>query len=259
MGSAAIFGLGCSSSSPQGTTDSSTAYDAGHITGDLTSPALDAGKAPPFLACPPAPTAPYDASTYVPAVGHQGVCTTADIAAFVAACARSSKPTLGALLSCNRWVVENVNLASLGVSGVDGGSGTACGNCIIAPMNNGAARTDPVGVGQPNYAGCIQLTDPIHGLACAAVWESATACEEEACAYCTDNGTVEDEKACIHVADQTLCQSLVATKNAACADDLVEGGVIDKCSPDDGGAQDNVYITTLICGGAIADAGTDEP
>jgi hypothetical protein len=206
------------------------------------------GAAP--LACPPASTANYQPPTYAVATGHQGLCTTEGIAAFVAECADPSDSGT----SCANW--QNTNVAG------DGGSGTACGNCIFAPENNGAVWVDPGGLISPNYAGCIQLIDALNGTACAMAYNNYGACNGVACDYCpnpnapSDVTGVNDLEACTSAALLGGCNTFNAQLDA-CNSDFEDGGALFTCSPSAGQAQDWTYIATQICGGTSAEAGAD--
>jgi len=179
----------------------------------------------------------------VAAVGHQGVCTQGQIAAFVAACGDN-----GSMSSCNAWQTQNV--AS------EAGAGDPCGNCILAPMNNGAVWSDPEGFINPNYAGCIQLLDATDGAACGAAFDDESGCESVACDAC---GSDSAFLACVDMADAGSCSSYVTSASAACLSDHADGGVLDECSP---GAASNTQdpdftlIANLICGSGITDGGS---
>jgi hypothetical protein len=218
--------------------------DGGNPSGDLTSPAADAGAAPRPIACPPAPTY-YVTPPYVPAVEHQGLCTAGEISAFVSAAVSPG-------LSYPAWADAN----EAGFE--EGGMGTPCGNCLFAPPkeDNGGVWVDPYGFFYPNYAGCVQILDPEHGPACAAANNVLTSCELVACDYCPGLGE-NDLTDCLDAADATSCASFLKTFNAACAADAELGGPIDTCTPDNGGPGDYVYVATLICGGAPSDGGPD--
>jgi hypothetical protein len=175
---------------------------------------------------------------YVAAVGNLGVCATGDVSAFVTACGVNGSQT-----TCDNW--QNTNLAS------DAGPGTACGNCIFAPMNNGGTWTDVNGYFLPNYAGCIQLTDPSSaGTACATALDDRQGCEGLACDMCTSG------KACITAVDSAGCSQYVSAFDSSCTSELADGGAVPTCFP--GGAAnpdlDLSYVVTLICGGG--DGGT---
>jgi hypothetical protein len=252
----AVVGVGCSSSSPanNGGSDSGT---QGHDTG--TGPSNDSGSGgdtlgssdslPPIdsgggggdsgggPSCEMPPTG-YTAMTYVAATANQGLCSATDISAFTAACGDSGSET-----ACNTWQTANVKQ--------EGGAGTACGNCIFAPMNNGGVWTDPEGYFEPNYGGCIQLTDATHGAACAAAFDAVSGCEGVACDACS--GT--DYSSCQSNVDGMGggCSSFASTASSACMTDTADGGALSTCSP--GAASmtqdpDFTYIIGLICGGA---------
>jgi hypothetical protein len=182
-------------------------------------------------------TSKFTPVTYVPAVANQGVCDTATIAAFVAACGDKGSQT-----KCDTWQTTNV----LG----DAGAGTACGNCIFAPMNNGGTWTDPEGYFGPNYGGCIQLTDPTNGPACASALDNADGCVGVACDSCSSG----DIDACRDAAAKASCSSYASTEQTACKKDDGDGGAFTTCSPGAGTSLDPdfTYIAGLICGGTDA-------
>jgi hypothetical protein len=166
------------------------------------------------------------------------VCSPTDVGAFVTACGSNGSQT-----ACDNW--QNANLAS------DAGPGTACGNCVIAPMNNGGTWSDVNGYFLPNYAGCIQLTDPTNGTMCATALNNRQGCEGLACDSCTSYQT------CVTSVDSTGCSQYTSAFRSACMSDLADGGAVATCAP--GAASNNPdldlsYIVTLICGGG--DGGT---
>jgi hypothetical protein len=184
---------------------------------------------------------------YVPAVAHQGLCTPTEIARFIAECVDPGTSFVA-------WSHENIT------GYVDGGAGTPCGNCLFAPPteNNGGMWTDPLAQFEPNYAGCMQLVDPTYGAACAPAFNAATGCEAVACDYCPDVGD-NDYTDCVHAADTTVCASVVAAEESACANAFLSGGALDTCSPDKtgNGVGNYSYIATLICGANPADGGLE--
>jgi hypothetical protein len=227
---------------------------------DSSTP-TDAAKEVAPLACPPADTKGFTPPAYVPAVGHKGLCTTDAITAFVTACGRTpdcQEPECPPAASdagaaCADWKEKNVEGA------VDGGAGTACGNCIFAPGDNGAVWVDPAGVANANYAACIQLTDTVHGTVCATAYNADNACYTAACEACAtpnaDAGQlgVTDLVQCWSAAD---CEATDTQENSACAIDFVlDGGAFFTCSPASGGPEDWTLIATLICGGSAQDGG----
>jgi hypothetical protein len=185
-------------------------------------------------ACPPASTASFTPPPYVGALPNQGDCTATEIGEFILACGDGTSST-----TCQGWVESNV----------DGDAATRCGRCIIAKDNNGGVWLDPKGFAYPNYAACIQITDPVNGAACAAAYDHATACDGVACDMCS----AADFSGCVEAAAAGECNSLVSAQEAACASDFADGGAAQVCSP--GAATmtrnpDYTYIITLICGGA---------
>src|ERR1700722_5977738 len=76
---------------------------------DDAAPPEDAGDG--GVGTCPASTSSFTPMKYTPAVAHQGVCTSADVGAFVTACGDD-----GTAASCNAWVEANVP--------ADGGAGT---------------------------------------------------------------------------------------------------------------------------------------
>jgi hypothetical protein len=234
--------------------------DSGEPRRDSSAPA-DAAKGDAPLACPPADRKRFKPPAYVPAVAHQGLCTTDAITAFVSACGKTPDchepecppAASDAGTSCADWKEKNV------ASAVDGGVGTACGNCIFAAGDNGAVWVDPAGVANANYAACIQLTDSVHGTACATAYNADNACYAAACEACAtpnrDAGQpgVTDLVQCWSAAD---CEATDTQESSACSTDFVlDGGAFFTCSPASGGAEDWTLVATLICGGPAGDDG----
>ena len=215
-----------------GSPDSSTTKDSG------TGPKGDGG-----LACPPstATFTPRGSGTPVP---NQQVCGTQQIADFVTACGDQ-----GTQAACNTWMAANM--------AGDAGAGTACGNCIMAPKNNGGVFTDVTGgYFAPNYGACLELLDKTNGAACATAYNNVTDCEGIACDSCT-----KGVGACVNAADQGSCASYLSAANTACAADNADGGTFATCAPDPQGQNgDYTFIISLICGGGdagVVDAGHD--
>jgi hypothetical protein len=254
LGGAAVYGCSSSSTDNGGAVDAGGTADTGPGKNDGSTPGTDSGGTSDSssgddggtaLVCPPASTAGFQPPAYVPATANQGKCTTPEVAAFVTACGDN-----GTMSSCNAW--QTSNLAS------DAGPGTTCGNCIIAPQNNGGTWVDTQGYFGPNYAACIQLTDATHGAACAAADESLGNCQGVACDSCT--GTASDAQKCIAAANAGGCAQYVGAVQSACVTDFADGGAAATCSPGAASGKqdpDFTYIVTLICGGAPADGGGD--
>ena len=209
-----------------------------------SAPIPDAGSSDSGLACPPQSTSSYTAQTYTAAVAHQGLCTAVQISAFVTACGDNSTAAM-----CTAWLAANV--AGGAVDG--GGAGDACGNCILAPMNNGGTWTDPDGFFSPNYAACIQLTDATHGTACATAYDALSGCDAVACDQaCAANDTsATDFQACFNAAEMGSCSTYATGLQSACTTDFADGGAASTCSPGTATGTldpDLSYIATLICG-----------
>jgi hypothetical protein len=182
--------------------------------------------------------------TFVAAVANQGVCSASDISAFLAACGSNGSQT-----ACDNW--QNANVMNVGM---EGGAGTACGNCIIAPMNNGGTWSDSNGFFQPNYGGCVQITDPTSaGTMCAGAVVNRLGCEGVACDSCT----IYQYPSCATSADSTGCGQYLSAYSSACMADLAAGGALSTCRPGAGKNSDIdfTYIVTLICGSG-GDGGT---
>jgi hypothetical protein len=195
----------------------------------------DAGEAGEggLATCWPTTTSHYDPATYVTATAHQRACSAAAVTAFVAACGLN-----GSGNACTSWATANLASSS--------GDGTTCGNCIVAPMNDGAVWVGSNGIFGPNYAACVQVTDPAHGPACAAAFDDQLGCGAAACPACGATNVA----ACEASADLGVCGAYEAKAESACAPEVGNGGAFDACSP--GGStgvdQDLTYIATLICG-----------
>jgi hypothetical protein len=184
----------------------------------------------------------FTAPPYVAAVGQQGVCAPGDVSAFVTACGNGGSQTM-----CDSW--QNANVAS------DAGAGTACGNCIIAPMNNGGTWSDVNGYFLPNYGGCIQLTDTTSaGTMCATALDNQQGCEGLACDTCSRTSF----QSCLMSADSTGCSQYITAASSACTSDVVDGGAIGTCISSNFD-RDLSYVVTLICGsgGTTTDGGTE--
>ena len=179
----------------------------------------------------PASASKYKPAPYVPAKAHQGLCTPAEIAAFLKACGDNSTA-----VACNAWSASNL-------SGPDGGS--ACGNCIAAPGNNGGVWSDQ-GSTYPNYAACIQLTDSIHGPACSAAYDAVLGCETSVCVSCAPGAV----SGCVASAEIGDCSGYTRTEASACAQDAADAGALETCAPgtSPGVDADLTHIITLICG-----------
>ena len=170
-------------------------------------------------------------------VVHAGACATADISAFLTACIA----TAATQATCDAWFNSNV--------ATDAAAGTACGNCIFEPNNNGATWSDQFGYFSPNYGACIQLTDPTHGAACGPAYAGILDCEGYECDSCADGATYQT---CAQSVDGAICSQYVTTLQSACATDLADGGAGQVCFPSAGGSTnepDFQYIINLMCGG----------
>ncbi len=206
--------------------------DAGH-----DSRAHDASPDAPGTECVPASTSSFTPPAYVPAVARQNRCSTDQIAAFIAACGAQ-----GTVASCHTWLAANVRADA----------GATCGNCIVAPDNNGAEWTDPTGVTSANYAGCIQITDITYGPGCAAAYDSVEGCDGVACDVSCETATAAEAWFdCANTANAGSCKSYFTSEATACAVDFADGGALETCSPSatSGDPNDDLnYIVTLICG-----------
>jgi len=181
------------------------------------------------LVCPPASTTTYQPAAYVPAVGHQGVCTPADIAAWITACGDS-----GTMATCAPWQEANL-----------GTSGTPCGNCIDAPNGNGAVWYGAGGTS--NVAGCIQILDSAHGAACGAALDASLGCQYAACKNCPGTGPTDyGDCEIVAISSGGGCTSLNVAEESACS---ASGSFYDTCQPGGQGSDEALsYVTTLICG-----------
>jgi hypothetical protein len=201
-----------------------------------------------------ASTSGYTPPTYVPAVAHQGVCTTAQIAAFIAACGFDN----GSTTACATWAQANA-----------GDAGNTCGLCILAPMNNGGTWLDPLLKATPfdvvpNYAGCIQLTDATHGTACGTAFNNLNGCDGVACDMaCADATAADAFDNCITTVNSAGCSQYNTAQNNACATDFDDAGdptaSILACFPSVASQDqddDFNYIVNLICGSGATDGGT---
>jgi hypothetical protein len=254
LGALATVGLvniGCSSSSPAeggvdaSPHDSSTKTDtAADAPAQKDAGTKDAHEAGPDCG-PSADASSFEPTTYVAAVGHQGVCSPSAIATFVDDCI-TMPDTTGSETACMGWI--------------DGGASTDCLDCIAAPDNNGAVWVDPAGSTWPNWWGCIQLSDPKNGAECATAWETFQGCLDLGCDVICDMDSEQCGGAgctdCYNKLQEGTCKPYVPSKT--CIDDVMMGGAAAACFNSSGGQAENyTYVTSLICGGSPADAGHD--
>ncbi|HEY1696627.1 MAG TPA: hypothetical protein VGG39_30910 [Polyangiaceae bacterium] len=216
---------------------SSGSSSGGSSGGSAKDGAIDA----PAAACPD--DVPFAPATYPAVVPHQGVCTAGDIAGFLVACGDSAVPS-----DCKAWQLANVGAG-------DAGGGTACGNCILAAGNAGAAFVDQAGASGeqyfgPNYGACIQILDKTNGAACAPAYDAVTDCNGEQCDDCSGATTFD---ACASGVDALagICTTYAQSATSACAPDFADGGIAYECSP--GAATDTLdpdwqLIIGLVCG-----------
>jgi hypothetical protein len=257
LGSVGVYGVGCSSSSTlllpdAGMGRDSSVADTGSTTPDSSmgkdSSSQDSSPNPGDSgdagSCQPTSTASFKPSTYTNALEYQGKCDAAATTAFIAACGAS-----GTVKTCQMWVSANV--------GSDAGAGNGCGNCIIAPKNNGGAWVDPEGLVAPNYGACVQLL-AANGATCAAAFANAAGCESVGCDACPGS----EYAACATAADMGSCSTYAGAENAACAPlqstlTMCQPGLVSG-NPDD----DLKLIIGLVCGessdGGITDSGTTD-
>jgi hypothetical protein len=268
-GATATWGAGCSSSTspPPAALDSGTTRDASpsdtgapprdssaadssvrdsasqdSASQDSASQDSSAGSGDAAPPCPPTSTSTFKPAAYTNATEHQGVCGASATAAFVAACGSAGTPS-----TCDAW--EAANVAS------DAGAGNACGNCVVAPLNNGGAWADPRGALSPNYGACVQILDPNGGSTCAAAFDDAIGCEGIACDTCP----AATRPACVKATDMGSCSTFAGAKGIACAP---LQSFLGMCQPSNvtGNPDDDLtFIVGLVCGeagdGGTADSG----
>jgi hypothetical protein len=236
-GSGGSKGTGSGGSTGSGT-GGSTGSGSGGSSG--ISPFPDGGGDSGGGGTCPASVKAYSPMTYTATTVTAGVCAAADITAFETACGDSFSMT-----ACDAWFAANV----AGV--MDGGAGTACGNCMVPAADNGPVYIDPAGYIGPNYTACIQLTDPTNGPTCAPLYQAAVGCNDVGCDACT---TDADYTKCLGIVDGTSggCASYISAATSPCMTDLGDGGVASTmCSP--GAATMKVdpnytFIINLVCG-----------
>jgi len=156
---------------------------------------------------------------YVSVPVAQGVCTTADINTYLAACGDNGNGG-----SCNAWFTAQAG--PNGPPGEDAGPGTPCGKCIAGnPAEGGSFLYS----GWPNFGACIQAADPSDaGAACGAAVNDHSDCDDVECPLF---GACADILACYAAIDQTICQSYAQAQKTACASDLADGGPGVPCVP----------------------------
>jgi hypothetical protein len=240
-------GADTSSGSSSGSTGSSSGGEdaTGSSSGATGSSSGGSGSSSGSTStCPPSGDAgAFTAPTYAPATKGQGVCQMTDIQAFITACVTTPA-------GCQAWIAANI----AGGAADGGGAGTTCGNCIFKPDNSGGVWLDPNNYFGPNYAGCIQLTDPTNGAACAAAFNNINGCDGN---YCDIYQGSQTNYTCCTTAENGTggtCASYNSTEMTACNADLtVDGGALAaSCFPGSGSTAqqtDLTYVINLICGG----------
>jgi hypothetical protein len=167
----AAYGSGCSSSSSTGTSG-----DAGSSSGFGDGGGADDGGADGG-ACSPVPVS--NAPPYAAVKQMLNACSSAQISAFLAACAPATgyePPSLWppSTADCNAWQTDSTNKTCLG--------------CLAGnPPNTGALLLNSSNqIIDENLPGCIALKDTTNGPACAMVLEPDLQCAHASCASCGD-------------------------------------------------------------------------
>jgi hypothetical protein len=190
----------------------------------------------------------YSGVSTLPALAtSQGVCTSAQIQAFVSACGNA-----GTQAACEIWQATNV-------AGYSSSScaGTPCGNCIFGPTNGGygAFYELEAGFPQANFGACVIAQAQTSGAgaagqACAIAIDNLDNCTALACMTCA---TSSDYSACFTQATTGSgpCAQQNAAWNSACNTSVLSAAIT-ACTP--AGTSSNqdpdfTYITNLFCGG----------
>ena len=183
--------------------------------------------------------------------GIVAACSSADVAAFLAACTGTG--------DCAGWQAANAPSS---------GMPTTCGQCILpetstvasdgsllwAPTNWGATYAPPFSERLlPNIGLCVGWLDPSNGATCAAAWDNLINCLDAACSACAlgaENDTCEE------YAYQTGgCSALATAYSSACAPDLEDGGALNTCVAGGNVTAQYELVIDQTCG--PEDGGTD--
>jgi len=208
----------CSSSSPP--SDDAGANDgSADGAGGCTAVAPSAANVPKFTA---------------PAVG-QGVCGSADITAFAAACGAGATGATP-VTACQAW------LQSMSTAG--------CRQCLLGTNNTIGVFDSVTFAGQstiiPSLGACILGTaGSATPTACPAAAEPLEYCADDACAQCTGAGAA----ACVKSSETGVCASYVSSLTGACG--AVIGSLV-ACEMSLGTAAELTEAATVICGSAEA-------
>jgi hypothetical protein len=241
---AAVYG--CSSSNNSGSGSGSNGQDAGTVAmldgsasdsaSSVTPDAAggsDAGASEDAATCP-ASVAASDIPTYAAAAPTPGICTDAQITAFVVACDEQSSTQK----TCNAWFNDTTN--------------ATCANCISPsdsnqnPITGGPQLVNPTtGDVLLNTPGCVATEDKTNGTACASPLANYEECEDVACGQCASDSTFQS---CTQSTSTGTggCATYYTSFSSACASDLADGGV----AANNGECQDPTFVYTLYCGGA---------
>jgi hypothetical protein len=208
----------CSSSSPP-------SDDAGANDGSADGTTDGAG------ACTPVAPAAADVPTFTaPALG-QGVCGTADITAFAAACGAGATGT--PVATCEAWL-QSMSTA-------------ACRQCLLG-KNNAIGVFDSVTFsGQstiiPSLGACILGTaGSATPSGCPAAAEPLEFCADDSCAQCTG---IAATKACVTSTTSGVCAQYVSGLTSGCGAVI---GMLASCESSLGTAAELTEAATVICG-----------
>jgi hypothetical protein len=208
-------GSGSGGSSGSGSSSGASSSDGG-------------GEAGPSCVAPGSVPA-SDVPPYATVVQSLNACTSAEIAAFIAACDSSTYSAA----ACDAWQTDpgNATCDACLLPVTDAGASTYSGAVLV----NAAGNTFIGG----NSAGCIALADTSAGPACAADLEPLLQCHAFGCGNCDVQASYDD---CITSLNTGACMEYASPVESSCAMDLADGGAFGAdCS-------NETAIINVICG-----------
>lgn len=201
--------------------------------GNSSGSSSGAGQTADAAACMPPSNLPNtNFPPYAAVMSMTAACDSMQISGFVSSCVASGATSSG----CGSWANSN----------------PTCAGCIVQGTDAGVTETGAIlfdANGKPvsgNVPGCVALTDPANGPACATQLEPLMQCVAAACGTCTDQTTFSS---CEHVARGSggVCASLSSAAAMPCAGDMGSNGVgVTKCGY--GTTNELQDVINVICG-----------
>lgn len=205
--------------------------------GDLVNGPGTSSTSTPPAECNPAPASSFAPAWQPPEAWKQNVCTTAQIAAFYAACLT---PPISAK-ACQSFVEANAT----------------CAPCLQSQDTDatGAAVVwhQQMAYWTVNVAGCIaDATGDTSTTGCAASYAAAIACRQYSCNACWEaqgtTATFQEFSDCETLAGSTTCQTYADAVPGKCGD--LQKAPADVCMPSSSATAQDAFmqIAPLFCG-----------